>query len=162
MKKELVTQPEIKLIGLSIRTNNKNEMNPSTAKIAELAGRFWTQGFADNIQNRKRPGTTYSVYTEYDSDEHGDYTYFIGEEVTSFENISSAFSQLTIPAATYQRFTTNPGKMPEVVINAWQQIWNMTQDDFGGKRTYQADFEVYDQRAHDPLNSSLDIYIGVV
>ncbi len=157
----MVTQDEIKLVGLSIRTNNKNEMNPSTAKIAGLAGKFWSQGYAGKIQYRKNPGTTYSVYTEYDSDEHGDYTYFIGEEVTSFDDVSSDLSQLTIPAAKYQKFTTNPGKMPEVAIVAWQQIWKMTPDDFGGRRAYQADFEVYDERAHDPSSASLDIYIGI-
>lgn len=51
--------------------------------------------------------------------------------------------------------------MPEVVINAWQQIWKMSSDDFGGDRAYKADFEVYDQRAIDSTNTSLDIYIGI-
>jgi len=37
----------------------------------------------------------------------------------------------------------------------------MTAEDFGGKRAYQADFEVYDQRAQDPKNTSLDIFIGI-
>lgn len=161
MHKELVTKSEIKLIGLTARTNNKNEMNPTTSKIGELAGRFWSQNIANQIPNRKNPGVTLSVYTEYDSNEHGDYTYFIGEEVDSFENVSSEFQKLTIPAAKYQKFTTPSGKMPEVVINAWQQIWKMSSNDFGGERAYVADFEVYDQRASNPVNASLDIYIGL-
>lgn len=136
-------------------------MNPQTSKIGELAGRFWSQNIASQIFNRKNPGVTLSVYTEYESDEHGDYTYFIGEEVNSFENVSASFQKLTIPAATYQKFTTSPGKMPEVVINAWQQIWKMSVNDFGSERAYVADFEVYDERASDPANASLDIYIGV-
>lgn len=37
----------------------------------------------------------------------------------------------------------------------------MSSDDFGGDRAYVADFEVYDQRAIDPTNASLDIYIGI-
>lgn len=161
MKKELANKSEIKLIGLSARTNNKNEMNPQTSKIGELAGRFWSQNIANQISNRKNPGVTFSAYTEYDSNEHGDYTYFIGEEVNSFENIPSGLQKLIIPAARYQKFTTSSGKMPEVVINAWQQIWKMTSDDFGGDRAYHADFEVYDQRAMDPANTTLDIYIGI-
>ncbi len=162
MKKELVNKREIKLVGLSTRTNNQNEMDAKTAKIGALMGEFFGKNKAVHISGRKSPGKTFSVYTEYASDEHGDYTYFIGEEVTSFDDVSSELSQLIIPAATYQKFTTNPGKMPEVVINAWQKIWKMTPDDFGGKRAYQADFEVYDERAHDPSNVSLDIYIGIV
>lgn len=45
--------------------------------------------------------------------------------------------------------------------NKWQQIWKMTSDEFEGERAYIADFEVYDERAIDPTNTSLDIYIGI-
>src|SRR6478736_9021983 len=117
MQKELASKSEMKLVGLTARTNNKNEMNPATSKIGELAGRFWNQNIANQIPNRKNPGVTLSIYTEYDSNEHGDYTYFIGEEVNSFDNVPADLQKLTIPAATYQKFTTSPGKMPEVVIN---------------------------------------------
>ncbi|HSW93627.1 MAG TPA: GyrI-like domain-containing protein [Gammaproteobacteria bacterium] len=161
MEKELVNKPEIKLVGLTARTNNKNEFNPQTAKIGELVGRFQGQNIASQIPDRKNPGVTLSAFAEYDSDEHGDYTYFIGEEVNSFENIPANLQKLTIPAARYQKFTTPSGKMPEVVINAWQKIWKMTSDDFGGNRAYIADFEVYDQRAADPARTVLDIYIGI-
>ncbi|MBA2653939.1 MAG: AraC family transcriptional regulator [Gammaproteobacteria bacterium] len=161
METESVNKSEIKLIGLTVRTNNQNEMNPQSSKIGELAGRFWSQNLASKIVNRKNPGVTLSVYTEYDSDEHGEYTYFIGEEVNAFENIPEGLQQLIIPAAKYQKFTTSSGKMPDIVSNAWQKIWKMTSDDFGGKRAYIADFEVYDQRAIDPNNNSVDIYMGI-
>lgn len=161
MKRELTTKPEIKLIGLTARTNMKNEMNLETSKIGALAGQFWGQNIAAQILNRKNPGVTLSVYTDYESDEYGDYTYFIGEEVSSFDGMPAGLQKLTIPAATYQKFTTPAGKMPEVVIDAWQQIWKMSTDDFEGKRAYIADFEVYDQRAMDPANTSVDIYIGI-
>lgn len=161
MKKQLANKSEIKLVGLTARTNNKNEMNPQTSKIGELMGRYWSQNIAAQISNRKNPGVTLSVYTEYDSNEHGDYTYFVGEEVSAFANIPSVLQKLTIPPAKYQKFTTPQGKMPEVVINAWQQIWKMSANDFGGERAYVADFEIYDQRAADPANASLDIYIGI-
>lgn len=161
MNKEMVTRSEIKLIGLSIRTNNKNEMNPATSKIAELIGKYASQNIPAKIPFRKNPGITFSVYTDYDSDEHGDYTYFVGEQVDSFEGVLSDLQQRVIPAAQYQKFTTMPGKMPAVVVNAWQQIWQMTPSELGGSRAYIADFEVYDQRASDPDHTILDIYIGV-
>ena len=69
MKKELANKSEIKLVGLTARTNNKNEMNPQISKIGELAGRFWSQNMANQIPNRKNPGVTLSVYTEYDSNQ---------------------------------------------------------------------------------------------
>jgi predicted transcriptional regulator YdeE len=161
MQKELANKSEIKLVGLTARTNNNDEINPQTSKIGEIMGRYWSQNIAAQISDRINPGVTLAVYTEYDSNEHGVYTYFLGEEVNSFENISADLQKLTIPAAKYQKFTIPEGKMPEVVINAWQQIWKMSANDFGGKRTFVADFEIYDQRASDPAKTSLDIYIGI-
>ena len=109
---------------------------------------------------RINPGVTYSVYTEYESDETGDYTYFIGEEVSDLgAQDQNQFIPLAIPASRYQKFTTAPGQMPEVVIKAWQAIWQMGSSDFGGERRYLADFEVYDHRASDPAQAVVDIYI---
>ena len=68
---------------------------------------------------------------------------------------------MTIPASDYTKFTTEPGKIPEVVISAWKEIWAMNENDFDGKRKYIADFEIYDERAKDYGNAILDIYIGV-
>ncbi len=162
MKKALTKLNGFTLIGLTARTNNKNEMNPQTSKIAPLAKSYWYGGVANHIKHRRQPGVTYAVYAEYESDEHGDYTYFIGEAVDSVEDQDlSQFKILTIPESHYQKLTTVPGKMPEVVIDAWQQIWKMKPGDFGGKRKYIADFEIYDQRAADLNNTVLDVYIGI-
>ena len=51
--------------------------------------------------------------------------------------------------------------MPNVVIEAWQKIWQMTEQDFGKPRRFSADFEVYDEQASDPQNATLDVYIGI-
>lgn len=161
MQSKLITKPSLKLVGLSTRTNNKNEMNPETAKIGPLATKFWSDNIASQIQNRLHAGVTLSVYTDYESDEHGDYTYFIGEEVSSFDEVPPHLATLTIPDAKYQTFTTLPGRMPGVVIEAWQKIWNMTPQDFGGKRAYLADFEIYDHRAMDMQHAIVDICIGI-
>ena len=127
-----------------------------------MAGLYWGNGIAGGIQHRKFPGVTYAVYTAYESDEHGDYTYFIGEAVESFEGQNvNQFEMLTLPASDYQKFTTNEGSMPEVVIAAWQEIWAMDAASLGGKRKYCADFEVYDERALNPRAAVLDIYIGI-
>lgn len=153
----------LKLIGLTARTNNINEMDPVTAKIGSLVNYYSSQQVAANFNNRANPGITYVAYTNYDSDEHGEYTFFIGEEITSAEKQDlSKFTQLVIPEGCYQRFTTNAGKMPDVVIQSWQEIWKMTNLDFGGKRKYHTDFELYDKRASDPTNTVVDIYIGII
>ena len=161
MKQEITDKSEIKLIGLTVRTNNNDEMDWKKAKIGSLVAQFFSQNVAAEIPERVSPGSTLCVYTDYDSNEHGEYTYFIGEEVSSHDNIPSSMKGHTIPASQYVKFTTSNGPMPEVVLNAWQQIWKMTSNDFGGNRTYKADFEYYDQRAMDPANTCLDIYVGI-
>ena len=163
MQKEITSLNEITLIGLTVRTNNKDEMDPGKSKIAPLAGLYWKNQIANHVKHRTQPGITYSVYTEYESDENGEYTYFIGERVDSFDSQDlSKFKALSIPKSDYVRFTTACGKMPDIVIHAWKDIWSMNQNDFMGKRTYKADFEIYDQRATDPNHSIVDIYIGIM
>jgi predicted transcriptional regulator YdeE len=161
MKQSKTALPEIKLVGIQVRTNNQTEIDPLSGKIFPIVKRFFHEKLFDNIPNRKRPGTTFCCYTDYESDHTGDYTYFIGEEVTSMREIPEGFEQLTIPAQTYSKFTTNPAPMPDVVRNAWFSIWKMTDSDLGGKRRYAADFEIYDERSSDHQNIVLDLYIGI-
>lgn len=162
MKKIHVQLPEIKLVGITIRTNNAIEMNPSLAKIPLTIQKYFHNGLAEKILTRKNPGTTFCAYTNYESDFKGDYTYFIGEEVTSFEHVNEGFATLTIPPQNYTKFTNQPGLMPDVCVDMWKAIWTMKSSDLGGKRAYMTDFEVYDERSHNPQNTTLDVYIGVI
>ena len=162
MKKIILQQPEIKLIGITVRTNNKAEMDPATAKIGSTVAHYFQNGLGSTIPHRQKQNITFSLFTDYESDHTGDYTYFIGEAVGFFENCPEGFVMHTVPAQTYIKFTTEPGKMPEVVIQAWQQIWQMDEKTLGGKRAYRSDFEYYDERACDPKNTALDIFIGII
>ena len=161
MQKTVTELPEIKLLGILCRTNNTAEMNISSAKIAPTIQKYFQQALGEEIPNRKNPGTTYCVYTDYESDFTGDYTYFIGEEVKVGGDSMEGFSSIIIPAQNYAKFTSKPGIMPEVCIDMWQNIWKMKSGELGGKRAYLADFEVYDKRALDPSKTVLDIYVGV-
>jgi predicted transcriptional regulator YdeE len=161
MKKQKIRLPEIKLVGISVRTNNKTEIDPMAGKIFGCIQRYFHQELAKKITHRKKPGTTLCVYTDYESDHSGDYTYIIGEEVDSFESCPSDFVTHVIPAQDYIKFTNGPAPMPEVVREPWFKIWQMSDEDLGGKRLYKADFEVYDERASDHQNIVLDILIGI-
>lgn len=151
----------IKLIGLKIRTNNQKEFNPEKAQIEPCVMRYFNEGWNDKIPHRKNSNITRCAYTEYESDDKGDYTFFVGEEVTATDTIPEGLDLLTIPAQTYVKFTTEPGPMPQVVIDAWQKIWQMSPDVLGGIRSYKTDFEVYDERAQNRENTVMDIYIGI-
>ncbi len=158
MQKSEVTLPQKKLIGISIRTNNQIEVDPMTGKIFPCIKRYYT--VAEKIPHKIKPGTTLCVYTNYESDHKGDYTYFIGEEVSSFEDCPKDLETLVIPEQTYTKFTNGPAPMPQVVREPWFKIWQMSEQELGGKRNYLADFEVYDERAADHENIVLDILIG--
>lgn len=161
MKQSQIHLSEKMLIGIQVRTNNQSEIDPMTGKIFPIVRRFFHEKLFENIPNRTKPGTTFCCYTDYESDHNGDYTYFIGEEVNSLDEVPQGFEKLIIPAQNYAKFTTNPAPMPDVVRNAWFSIWKMTDSDLGGKRRYETDFEIYDERANDHQNIVMDLYIGV-
>lgn len=161
MQKTIIDLQEKKLVGIKTITNNASEMNSATAKIGSQIDRYFQNALAEKILDRKNPGTTYCVYTNYESDYLGDYTYFIGEEVTTFDEVPVGFQTLIIPIQNYAKFTSDPGPMPEVCINMWKAIWSMRPSDLGGERSYIADFEVYDKRSQDHQRVVLDIYIGI-
>lgn len=161
MQKIITKLPEIKLIGIKCRTNNATEMDPTKAKIGSMIQTYFQTYVAEKIANRSSPNTTYCVYSEYDSDHNGDYTYFIGEEVTEVSVAPQGMFELNIPAQDYIKFTNGPGVMPDVCISIWTKIWQMSPNELGGTRSYVADFEVYDSRAIDPNNTVLDVYVGI-
>lgn len=161
MQKKIIEIEGFWVVGLSVRTNNHNEMNPSTAKIGLLVADYFGQNVAAGIANRVNPGVTIDGFTEYDSDEFGDYTYFIGEAVSKVEE-REGLRGFEVLKGKYVKFTTPEGQMPEVVFHAWQKIWKMKSDELGGKRTYRIDYEVYDERARDPNKTVMDICLGIV
>jgi len=163
MNKVITALPEIKLVGITTRTSNAEifASGQSTNKITATVQKYFQDGLAEKINCRKKAGTTFCVYTNYESDVNGDYTYFIGEEVTSFKGGNEKFETLIIPAQRYAKFVSQPGPMPIICINLWQNIWKMDEVELGGERTYVADFEIYDERSINPSTAILDIYIGI-
>ena len=159
MQETKITLAEIKLVGTKkIRTNNNAEFDSQTAQIGTTIQKYFSENYPNKIEHRANPGKTFAVYFEYESNHKGEYSYFIGEEVTEFGEIAEGLETYTIPTQNYIKYTTDAGIMPNVVINAWQEIWQI--DD--SNRNYKADFEVYDQRAQAPGSAIIDIYIGIL
>lgn len=160
----VVERGELCLVGITARTNLHKELNPITAVIGKTVQTYFEKAIATNLLHRMNPGVTFCVYTDYESDYRGDYTYFIGEEVEKdgLLNIPQGCHPLIIPAQCYRKLTTPSGPMPKVCIDGWHYLWQMEgQELLGGKRTYRADFELYDHRATDPFKTVLDIYVGI-
>ncbi|HQS83879.1 MAG: hypothetical protein B7Y25_05775 [Alphaproteobacteria bacterium 16-39-46] len=161
MKQEIITLDPFEIIGLKVRTITENEFNPSTAKIGPLVQRYWQEQISEKIPGRKNLGVVISSFSNYENDFNGAYDYLIGEEVWEGEKPIEGLSSLIIQGGPYVKFTSAPGPMPDVVIKMWQAIWNMSPGELGGTRAYKTDFELYDERAQDPQNTIVEIYIGI-
>jgi len=161
MKQVVIEKQEIKLVGIQVRTSYQHELDKMKGHIFPCVQKYFHGSLWEKIPHRVKPGTTYCVYTDYETDHRGAYTYFIGEEVGHSDNLPDWFCSLVIPPQQYAKFTTTPAPMPDVIVNAWNAIWNMSPQDLGGRRSYHTDFEIYDERAADHQKIVLDLFVGL-
>jgi predicted transcriptional regulator YdeE len=143
-------------LGISARTSNQAEMN-GEGVIPSQWENFYKNQVLHSIPNKKNSAII-ALYTNYESDETGTYTFALGAEVTESQIIPNGMDKIEIPSCNYIVFTTRKGPVQEVVIETWQEIWKWSRNN---ERAFISDFEVYDERATDPKNSQVDIYISV-
>ncbi len=75
MQRVSITKPEIKLVGICVRTNYEQERNKMKGSIFSCVQRYFHSVLFEKIPNRKKPGTTLCAYTDYETDYTGAYTY---------------------------------------------------------------------------------------
>jgi predicted transcriptional regulator YdeE len=97
-----------------------------------------------------------AVYTDYASDQEGEYTFVIGARVRASEEAPAGMVAKIVPAGRYAVFVSERGPVGNVVMKTWQRIWAA-----GIDRAYRADYEVYDERAGDPANALVEVRVGV-
>jgi predicted transcriptional regulator YdeE len=156
----VVQAPGFTVIGIAARTSNAREMTPDGV-IPRQWERWMTEALAAQISN-KLDSSVIALYTDYESDHNGEYTFVLGVKVSSAENVPPGMVASQIPAGRYTVLTSEKGPVGRVVFEAWQRIWSMSPAELGGARAYRADFEVYDQRASDSDNAQVDVYVGIV
>lgn len=148
MKYELVELKETKIAGFVARTSNSSP--DMGAVIGGTWKRLFSEGGYSSISN-KTTGKTMGIYTDYEGDEHGEYTFMAGCAVDG--DVPEGFDVRTLPAGKYAKFVVI-GNMMTAVGEFWKELWKMGLD-----RTFVFDFEEY-QNA-DPDNCEIHIYIGV-
>ena len=129
------------VVGLTVRTNNAAEAGGQGA-----IGRLWQttmqNGALDQIPNKAGDGYVV-VYSDYASDNTGDYNYTLGCRVSSAEKIPDGMVARTVPAGKYAALTSETGSPQEVIPALWRRINTMTPQQLGGTRAYATDFETY-------------------
>ncbi len=146
-------RPSFQIIGISLRTTNEN--GQAGRDIPQLWQRFFAENILEKIPNKS--GTTiYSVYTDYEKDYTRPYTVILGCRVTDSQTIPEGMVAKTIPEGNFAQFIAQGHPSSNPVFNEWVKIWNANLD-----RDYSADYEVYSEKAHNPENAEVDIFIAI-
>jgi CubicO group peptidase (beta-lactamase class C family)/predicted transcriptional regulator YdeE len=159
MNPKLLQQDGFTVMGISARTSNAKEMTADG-----VIGKQWMHLLQDGLIAKipnKADSSIIAVYTDYATDHHGEYTYVLGARVTSAADVPAGMVAKKVPGGKFAVFTTEKGPAPRVVPALWMKINSLPKDAEGADRVYQADYEVYDERARDPGNLQVDVYIGV-
>jgi len=131
-----------RVAGISVRTANRDEVSPETAKLGLLWGRFFQEGIADKIADQVPGSAIYGVYSDYESDGDGHYTVTAGMQIEARASGGEGFTSVGVKGGEYLVFA-GKGQMPQVVIETWQQVWAYFSEAKEFKRAYTTDFELY-------------------
>ncbi|QLE84945.1 GyrI-like domain-containing protein [Shewanella sp. Scap07] len=144
-----ITLTAKQIVGHVVRTDNQLESQQPSQKIAPM----W-QGFMSQYgQSLYQKHEVYGVYFDYESDHTGSYSALAGAASGVIEG--SELHPCAIAPGQYLKFTAQ-GKMPDVVVNLWQDVWQYFADaECQYQRAFDTDFECYTSA------DSVDIYIGI-
>lgn len=156
---EIVQKEEIKVIGIAVQTSNEAEAT-GAGKIPGLWQRYFEQQIENRIPNQCEANVMMGLYTEYENEIYGSYLVIIGKPVNEVAQLPEGMVAKTIPAGTYAVFTTRKGAIFEVVVEAWQHIWQWFSES-EMKRTFTGDYELYDENSIDPHQAEVKIYIAI-
>ncbi|MFN0256973.1 GyrI-like domain-containing protein [Pedobacter ureilyticus] len=89
-----------KLIGLKLSGKTKNENGQSGVDCGALWQEFEQKGITSLISNKVND-SIYAVYYDYESDENGSFSYFIGCRVENETEVPETLDELIIPKQKY-------------------------------------------------------------
>lgn len=141
------------IIGIEVRTTNQN--GQAGNDIPKLWERFFNEGILNKIPNKVN-SSIYSVYTDYEEDYTKPYTTILGCRVENLNEIPEGMIGKIISGGKFTKFTAKGNLNEGVVFSEWLKIWSMPLN-----RKYTADFELYGEKAQNPLNAEVDIFIAL-
>ncbi len=141
------------VIGIAVRTTNEN--NQASTDIPALWDKFMSENLLAAIPN-KIDDTLFCIYTDYEKDFTKPYTTILGCKVENLDTIPAGMVGKNFNKGNYQKYTAKGNIMEGMVFGEWLKIWNADIP-----RTYTADFEVYGEKAKNPTNAEVDIFIAI-
>lgn len=158
-KHKIVAVPEFYVVGIAERTSNQREMSGQG-----VIGNQWECLFGEHVLSKipnRVDSNIYAIYTDYATDQNGEYTFLLGTKVSDASQVPVGMMAKRIPAGKYAVVTSERAPIVEAVVGAWKTVWSLSPAQLGGERAFQTDFELYDERATDPQNSQVDLYIAL-
>lgn len=141
------------IIGISVRTTNEN--GQSGQDIPALLKKFIGEGIAEKIPNKISNDIIF-VYTDYEKDHTKPYTTILGCPVEGLDLIPAEMTGKTIEGVHYEKFVAKGNLTEGAVYKEWIKIWNSDLD-----RSFTSDFEIYGEKAQNPENAEVDIFIAI-
>lgn len=139
-----------RVVGISVRTSNAR----FGQDVPPLWKRFHSEGLISKMEGRVNEQLM-AIYTDYESDFNGPYTYLAACEISSSAAVPEGMSCVEIPASSFAVFPAQ-GLFPSALILAWHAIWNS-----GMKRAYKTDFELYPTGFNPQGESEIKVYISI-
>ena len=137
-------------IGLELRTNNEE----CSLAMPAHKEKFVKENILAKIPN-KINDIIFALYTDYEGDYTKPYSWILGCEVSSLDEVPEGLVGKMIPESNYAVFTTQ-GEFPQGLIAAWQAVWNSNLD-----RSYTSDFELYPSNFDPQKNPEVKVYIAI-
>jgi predicted transcriptional regulator YdeE len=141
------------VMGISVRTTNEN------GKSGEDIPALWNKFIKEEIQNKipnKVSEDVFCIYTDYEKDHTKPYTTILGCKVENLDLIPENMVGKSIESAEYEELIAKGNLSEGVVYNKWLEIWNSDLD-----RSFTADYEVYGEKAQNPQDAEVAIYIAI-
>src|SRR5258708_285941 len=98
------------VIGVSARTNNAKEMTPDGV-IGKQWARLMQEDLLSKISNKVDKNIV-AIYTDYASDNNGEYTFVLGAKVNPGAEIPAGMVMKKIPAGRYAMFPSTKAPPP--------------------------------------------------
>lgn len=150
MEYEIVTLEEKTAMGLTARTNN------NAPDMGIVIGGLWEKFFNEGVYmgiRGKVNEKTLGIYSDYDSDEKGDYNITVACEVEPGTEALQGTVIKKIPAGKYAKFVVE-GNMEQAAGAFWNNLWAMELN-----RSFICDFEEYQNS--DPEHTVIHMYISI-
>jgi predicted transcriptional regulator YdeE len=155
MQAQAVEVPAFRVVGISEYTNNEKETQPETSIIPTLWQNFFQYNVGQMIPGVSETSALYGVYSNYASDENGEYQLLIGAEPNN-EGVPNNLSEIHVQMGHYLVFKV-PALNPQAIMQTWSDIEHyFSTPECAYERTFKTDFEKYEGK------TSINIYIGVI